>query len=139
MVEAGANEVSEELMLKAILFAHDEIKKIVAFIDGIQAEIGKEKAEVPLVVTGDDVKAAVREYAYDKCCWVFEAYDRHERQDREAQVKAECAEHFAEQFEKGFRPACQLYLISPPAIDETFVDQLAQAFDLVANLVEVRS
>ena len=37
--------------------------------------------------------------------------------------------HFAEQFEKGFRPACQLYLISPPAIDETFVDQLAQAFD----------
>jgi len=30
--------------------------------------------------------------------------------------------HFAEQFEKGFRPACQLYLISPPAIDETFVD-----------------
>lgn len=99
MVEAGANEVSEELMLKAILFAHDEIKKIVAFIDGIQAEIGKEKAEVPLVVTGDDVKAAVREYAYDKCCWVFEAYDRHERQDREAQVKADCAEHFAEQFE----------------------------------------
>ena len=99
MVEAGANEVSEELMLKAILFAHDEIKKIVAFIDCIQAEIGKEKAEVPLVVTGDDVKAAVREYAYDKCCWVFEAYDRHERQDREAQVKAECAEHFAEQFE----------------------------------------
>ena len=99
MVEAGANEVSEELMLKAILFSHDEIKKIVAFIDGIQAEIGKEKAEVPLVVTGDDVKAAVREYAYDKCCWVFEAYDRHERQDREAQVKADCAEHFAEQFE----------------------------------------
>ena len=99
MVEAGANEVSEELMLKAILFAHDEIKKIVAFIDGIQAEIGKEKAEVALVVTGDDVKAAVREYAYDKCCWVFEAYDRHERQDREAQVKADCAEHFAEQFE----------------------------------------
>ena len=99
MVEAGANEVSEELMLKAILFAHDEIKKIVAFIDGIQAEIGKKKAEVPLVVTGDDVKAAVREYAYDKCCWVFEAYDRHERQDREAQVKADCAEHFAEQFE----------------------------------------
>ena len=54
---------------------------------------------MPLVVTGDDVKAAVREYAYDKCCWVFEAYDRHERQDREAQVKADCAEHFAEQFE----------------------------------------
>lgn len=37
--------------------------------------------------------------------------------------------HFADQFEQGFRPACQLYLISPPTIDETFVEQLAAAFD----------
>lgn len=37
--------------------------------------------------------------------------------------------HFADQFEQGFRPACQLYLISPPTIDEGFVDQLAAAFD----------
>lgn len=99
MVEAGAEEVTEEQMLQAIMLAHDEIKKIVAFIDSIQAEIGKEKSQVTLVVTGDDVKAAVREYAYDKCCWVFETTDRHERQAREAQVKAETAEHFAEQFE----------------------------------------
>ena len=41
----------------------------------------------------------MREYAYDKCRWVFETTDRHERQEREAQVKAECEEHFAEQFE----------------------------------------
>jgi len=99
MVEAGAEEVTEEQMLQAIMLAHDEIKKIVAFIDNIQAEIGKEKSQVTLVVTGEDVKAAVREYAYDKCCWVFETTDRHERQAREAQVKAETAEHFAEQFE----------------------------------------
>ena len=44
MVEAGAKEVSEEVMLDAILFAHEEIKKIVAFQDQIVAEIGKEKA-----------------------------------------------------------------------------------------------
>jgi len=37
--------------------------------------------------------------------------------------------HFADQFEKGFRPACQLYLISPPAIDDGFVAQLAEALD----------
>ena len=36
---------------------------------------------------------------------------------------------FAAQFEPGFRPACQLYLISPPAIEAVFVDQLAAAFD----------
>ncbi|MBR3873022.1 MAG: polyribonucleotide nucleotidyltransferase [Clostridia bacterium] len=99
MVEAGAKEISEEKMLQAILYAHEEIKKIVAFIESIQAEIGKEKAEVDLVTTGDDVKAAVREFAYDKCCWVFETPDRHERKEREDQVQAECNEHFAEQFE----------------------------------------
>ena len=99
MVEAGANEVSEETMLSAILYGHEEIKKIVAFIEQIKAEIGKEKVEVQLVTTGDDVKAAVREFAYDKCCWVFETPDRHERKEREDQVQAECNEHFAEQFE----------------------------------------
>ncbi|MDD5897999.1 MAG: polyribonucleotide nucleotidyltransferase [Clostridia bacterium] len=99
MVEAGAKEMPEEKMLQAILFAHEEIKKIVAFIEGIQAEIGKEKAVVDLVTTGEDVKAAVREFAYDKCCWVFETPDRHERKEREDQVQAECEEHFAEAFE----------------------------------------
>ena len=58
MVEAGANEVTEEEMLGAILFAHEEIKKIVAFINGIVAEIGKEKKEFPLSLPGEDVKAA---------------------------------------------------------------------------------
>ncbi len=99
MVEAGANEVSEEEMLGAILFAHEEIKKLVAFIEGIQAEIGKEKVEVALVTTGDDIKQAVRDFAYDKCVWTFETTVRAERQQRESQTKKECMEHFAEQFE----------------------------------------
>lgn len=99
MVEAGAKEVSEEKMLGAILFAHEEIKRLVAFIEEIQQAIGKEKVQVPLVLTGDDVKQAVREYAYDKCAYCFETTDRHERQAREEAVKAECMEHFAQQFE----------------------------------------
>jgi len=98
MVEAGANEVSEQEMLDGILFAHEEIKKIVAFIEGIQKEIGKEKSVVPLVTTGDDVKKAVREYAYDKCVWAFETTVRAERQEREESTKKDCLEHFAEQF-----------------------------------------
>ena len=98
MVEAGAKEVSEEVMLGAILFAHEEIKKIVAFINGIVAEIGKEKKEFPLSVPGEDVKAAVREYALPKVEWIFETYDRNEREAREAQVNSEVAEYFAEQF-----------------------------------------
>ncbi|MBQ8108671.1 MAG: polyribonucleotide nucleotidyltransferase, partial [Clostridia bacterium] len=99
MVEAGAKEVSEEVMLGAILFAHEEIKKIVAFINGIVSEIGKEKKEFPLALPGEDVKAAVREYALEKVEWMFETFERAERNAREEQVKAEVAEHFAEQFE----------------------------------------
>ena len=99
MVEAGAQEVSEKVMLDAIMFGHEWIKKIIAFQDQIIAEIGKEKAQVALVVTGDDVKAAVREFAYDKCKWVFDTTVREERQEREAQVKAETIEALGAQFE----------------------------------------
>ncbi|MBQ8200904.1 MAG: polyribonucleotide nucleotidyltransferase [Clostridia bacterium] len=99
MVEAGAQEVSEKVMLDAIMFGHEWIKKIIAFQDEIIAEIGKEKAQVALVVTGDDVKAAVREFAYDKCKWVFDTTVREERQEREAQVKAETLEALGAQFE----------------------------------------
>ncbi len=98
MVEAGAKEVSEDVMLSAILFAHEHIKKLVAFQEEIVAQIGKPKSDFPIVTTGEDVKAAVREYAYDKCVWCFETFDRHERQDRENAVKAETQAHFAEQF-----------------------------------------
>ncbi|NLB38911.1 MAG: polyribonucleotide nucleotidyltransferase, partial [Clostridiales bacterium] len=66
MVEAGANEVSEDVMLEGILFAHEAIKELVAFQEKIIAEIGKPKRKFPLITTGDDVARAVREYAYDK-------------------------------------------------------------------------
>ncbi len=98
MVEAGAKELSEDTMLDAILFGHEEIKKLVAFQKQIVAEIGKEKKVVPLNVTGDDVKAAVREFAYDKCVWTFETFDRAERQAREAQTKEETVAALAERF-----------------------------------------
>ena len=98
MVEAGANEVSEQSMLEAILLAHAEIQKLVAFQEQIVAEIGKAKREFQLYLTGDDIKEAVREYAYDKCKWVFDTFVRAERQQREEQVKKEVQEHFAEIF-----------------------------------------
>ncbi|MBN1776985.1 MAG: polyribonucleotide nucleotidyltransferase, partial [Clostridiales bacterium] len=99
MVEAGANEVTEEDMLAAIMTAHEEIKKIVSFIEGIKAEIGKEKSEVTLVVTGDDVKQAVREFAYDKAVWMFDTGERAERHEREEQVGTEVNEYFKERYE----------------------------------------
>ena len=98
MVEAGANEVSEEVMLKAILFAHEQVKKLVEFQEMIVAEIGLPKREFPLQLPAEDVKAAVREFAYEKVQWMFDTYVRSERNEREAIVKAEVAEQFAEQF-----------------------------------------
>ena len=98
MVEAGANEVSEEIMLGGILFAHEEIKKLVAFQEQIVAELGQPKRTFPLTLPGDDVKAAVRAYAMDKVKNVFETFDRSERQVREAELKADCKAHFAEEF-----------------------------------------
>ena len=98
MVEAGANEVSEDAMMDAILYAHQGIKELVEFQNTIIAEIGKPKSDFPVVTTGEDVKQAVREYAYEKCEYVYETFVRKERQQREAEVKADVLEHFAETF-----------------------------------------
>ncbi len=98
MVEAGAKEVSEDAMMDAILYAHEGIKELVAFQEKIVAEIGKEKSDFPIVTTGDDIKAAVREYAYDKAVYTFEAYVRKERQAREEEVKKDVLAHFADIF-----------------------------------------
>ena len=96
MVEAGANEVTEEEMLGAILFAHEEIKKIVDFIEMIQKEVGKPKMEVNIHVPDEDLNRRVREYAMDKVVWQMDTFDRHEREMRTEQVKEETKAAFAE-------------------------------------------
>ncbi len=98
MVEAGANELTEAEMLKAILLAHETIKEIVAFIDGIAAEIGKPKMEVNIYQPDPEFVALVREYAMDKVEWSLDTFDRKEREARSSEVKAEVTEHFAENF-----------------------------------------
>ena len=118
------NEVSETAMLDAIMFGHEYIKKLVEFQDKIVAEIGKEKVEVPLNVTGDDVKKAVREFAYDKCVWVFDTFNRQERQAREAQVKQETIEALAEQFpEREAEIADALYYLNKEVMRKKIIEQ----------------
>lgn len=96
MVEAGASEITEQEMLGAILFAHEEIKRICEFIEGIKAEIGKSEKVVDLYKVPEEIEAAVREYAMDKVIWSVDTFDRSEREAREDQVKKETKEHFAE-------------------------------------------
>ncbi len=99
MVEAGANEVTEEVMLKGIMLAHEEIKKLVEFQEQIVAEIGKPKREFPLELVGDDVKEAVRAFSYDRMVWAFDTFERYEREEREAVVTGEAHAQFDAQFE----------------------------------------
>ena len=97
MVEAGANIISEKEMLDAILFGHEEIKKIITWIEGIQEACGKAKQEVHLYLPSDEVKAAVFEWADEKMDYVLDTFDRTEREARDA-LNKEAIEHFAEIF-----------------------------------------
>ena len=96
MVEAGAQEVPEETILDAIMFAHEEIKKIVEFIEAIVAEVGKPKMEIELYKVPEDIETAVREYAEDKMRAAIQTYDKMERLDNMDAVEAETKEHFEE-------------------------------------------
>ena len=98
MVEAGANEVTEEEMIGAILFGHEEIKKIVAFIEDIQKQIGKKKIDPELYHPAVDIEEAVKEYADKKMDKVLENYDRQEREKAEEELEADVYDHFAEEF-----------------------------------------
>jgi len=124
MVEAGAQIVSEKEMLDAILFAHEEIKKIVDFIDSIVAEVGLPKGDYPIQHVDDAVDAAVREYATDKIKWAMDTFDRTERQTREDQVKADVHEHFAETFPEGGKDMDDcLYNITKETVRRRIVDE----------------
>ncbi|MFQ7473104.1 MAG: polyribonucleotide nucleotidyltransferase [Anaerovoracaceae bacterium] len=96
MVEAGADEIPEETILDAIMFAHEEIKKIVEFIEQIVAEVGKTKMEVELYKVPEDIETAVRAYAEDKMRAAIQTYDKMERLDNMDAVEAETKEHFEE-------------------------------------------
>ncbi len=103
MVEAGAKEIPEEKMLDAIMFAHDEIKKIVKFIKKVKAEIGKPVCpDLPYYVIPEEIDKAVREYADKKLDHALDTFDREERQTRQDEVDADVKEYFAEIF-----PECE--------------------------------
>lgn len=98
MVEAGADEVPEGVMLDAIFYAHEEIKKIVRFINEIVAEVGKPKMDINLVKAPEDLEEAVREFAMPKMRAALHTADKLERLDKIDAVEVETQERFAESF-----------------------------------------
>lgn len=85
MVEAGAEEVPEEIMLEAIMFGHEEIKRLIAFQEEIAAEIGKEKMEVVLYQVDQDLEAEVRGICEKDMIAAIQVQEKHAR---EAAIKA---------------------------------------------------
>ena len=124
MVEAGASELTEQEMLGAILHAHGYIKQIVAFIEGIQAAVGKPKMEVNIYQPDAEFVEIVREYAFDRIAWSLDTFDRKEREQRNDQVKKETVEHFAEQFpESGKDVDAILYNITKEIVRDKIINR----------------
>ncbi|WP_342442716.1 polyribonucleotide nucleotidyltransferase [Lysinibacillus sp. FSL K6-0057] len=97
MVEAGALEVPEEIMLEAIMFGHEEIKKIIAFQEQIVAEVGKEKLPVTLFEIDEaiqaDIKAACETDMHD----AIQTAEKHARDEAIQAVKDRVIASYEEQ------------------------------------------
>lgn len=96
MVEAGASELSEEVVLDAILFGHEEIKRLVKFQEEMVAECGKEKRIGKLFTVSDELAEEVKAFTYDKFNAAVRDADKLRRDEKVSAVKAEAKEHFLE-------------------------------------------
>ncbi|WP_106587450.1 polyribonucleotide nucleotidyltransferase [Salsuginibacillus halophilus] len=97
MVEAGAEEVSEETMLEALMFGHEEIKRLVAFQQEIADQFAKPDMEVELKKVNDDIANRVREHAAGRLKEAVLVKDKQERDVAIDEVKAEIAEAYEEE------------------------------------------
>lgn len=94
MVEAGADQVPEEIMLEAIMFGHDEIKRLVAFQEEIVQAVGKEKTEVKLYEVDATINQDVREMAEKDMHAAIQVHEKHAREDAINEVKKRVIEHY---------------------------------------------
>lgn len=97
MVEAGADEVPEETMLEAIMFGHEEIKKLIAFQEKIAAEIGKEKREVTLYQLDSALETEIRGLCETDLNKAVQVQEKHAREDAIQAVKNSVMEKYEEE------------------------------------------
>ena len=94
MVEAGALEVPEEIMLEAIMFGHSEIQKLIAFQEQIVAEVGKEKLEVTLYELDAELTAAIKAACEADMNTAIQTVDKQEREENITAVKTRIIESY---------------------------------------------
>ncbi len=100
MVEAGANEVPDETMLEAIAIGHETIKEIVSFINGIVAEIGKEKFTYESADVPEEVFTLVKDFAWEKMRQAVLAVDKSVRDANIDALTKEIEAYLTEQNEE---------------------------------------
>ena len=98
MVEAGADEVSEQTMVEAIELAHKEIKKLVKLQKQMRDEAGKEKFEFKREELDQDIYKEVRNYAKDKMGKAVRTEDKKTRENNVDLVKDETKEYFEDKY-----------------------------------------
>ncbi len=99
MIEAGANEIPDDLMLEAIKFGHAEIKNMVAFISDIQKQIGKPKFEFESMELDHDMMDKILDQFGDKLKYALDTDDKTVRDARLVPIQDEILEAFSEEYE----------------------------------------
>ena len=94
MIEAGANEVSDKVMYNGIMAGHEANQKIIEFIKGMQAEIGKAKFEYPSNEPDPEMLAAVMEFATEDVKLALDTDDKTVRDERLKPIYEKVHEHF---------------------------------------------
>lgn len=96
MIEAGANEVSDEIMYEAILKAHETNKGVIEFINRIKSEIGKEKFSYESSNPSEEMFEAVKNYTEEDLKFALYTPDKNVREERLAPIYEKVYEHFSE-------------------------------------------
>ena len=94
MVEAGAKELPEDIMLEALMFAHENIKKLCAFQESIIKEIGKEKVELEKAIIPKEIEVSVREYATKDMLKAIQIKEKLAKYAAIDKVKEDTLKHF---------------------------------------------
>ena len=98
MIEAGADEISDELMLEAIAKGHEEIKKMVSFINDIKAEIGKPKFEFQSMEISHEIMDDVEALVGEKVKVALDTDDKNVRDARMQPITDEVLETLSEKY-----------------------------------------
>lgn len=98
MVESGAKELSEDIMLQALLKGHEAIQELVDFQNYIVAAVGKEKAEVELLQVDADLKSEIETAYYDQLAKAVQVEEKLAREAATQAVKEEVLASYQERF-----------------------------------------